>query len=331
MPTDKIAIEEHFASPDTLEGCRWIHGHDFEEISHYLTDLHGQLLRDMDESGISMSILSLNCPAVQAIPDKQQALEVARRANDYLAEQVAKNPARFRAFAALPMQDPEMAAAELERCVKQMGFKGALVNGFSQVEVEDSAVYYDLPKYWPFWQMVESLDVPFYLHPRDALFSRRQIYKDHPWLQGSTWAFGVETSTHALRLMGSGLFDKFPRLTIIIGHLGETLPNSIWRIDHRISRYPFHPPAKKKFADYLRENFYVTTSGNFCTHTLQDTIAELGADRILFSADYPFERMQEAADWFDQVNVISRADWHKIARGNAEKLFGLGAAQATGA
>ncbi len=331
MQIEKIAIEEHFASPDTLEGCRWVHSHDWEEISHYLTDLHGQLLRDMDASGVGMSILSLNSPAVQAITQKQQAIEVARRANDYLAEQVAKNPARFQAFAALPMQDPEAAAAELIRCVKQLGFKGCLVNGFSQIDVEDSAVYYDLPQYWPFWQTVEALGVPFYLHPRDTLFSRRQIYAGHPWLQGSTWAFGVETATHALRLIGSGLFDKFPKLTIILGHLGETLPTTIWRIDHRISRIPPGYPAKKKMADYLRENFYVTTSGNFCTHTLQDTIAELGVDRILFSADYPFERMQEAADWFDKVDVISRADWRKIARGNAEKLFGLSAAKAASA
>lgn len=331
MPIEKIAIEEHFASPDTIDGCRWVHSHDWEEISHYLTDLHGQLLRDMDASGIGMSILSLNSPAVQAITQKQQAIEVARRANDYLAEQVTRNPTRFQAFAALPMQDPEAAAMELTRCVKQLGFKGALVNGFSQVDVEDSAVYYDLPQYWPFWQTVERLGVPFYLHPRDTLFSRRQIYAGHPWLQGSTWAFGVETATHALRLMGSGLFDKFPKLTIILGHLGETLPTTIWRIDHRISRIPPGYPAKKKMADYLRENFYLTTSGNFCTHTLQDTIAEVGVDRILFSADYPFERMQEAGDWFDKVDVISRADWRKIARGNAEKLFALGAAKGVGA
>jgi gamma-resorcylate decarboxylase len=278
----------------------------------------------MDKHGIEMMLLSLNAPAVQAIPDPKQAGDVARRANDYLAEQVAKRPDRFQGFAALPMQDPELAARELRRCVTELGFKGALVNGFSQVRDPNSAVYYDLPQYWPFWAEVEKLDVPFYLHPRNPLPSMAQIYEGHPWLLGPTWAFGQETAVHALRLMASGLFDKHPRLVIILGHMGEGLPYSMWRVDNRNAwvKAPPRYPAKKKLAEYFQANFWLTTSGNFRTQTLIDAILEVGADHILFSADWPFENIDHAADWFDAAS-ISENDRIKIGRSNAIRLFKL--------
>jgi 2,3-dihydroxybenzoate decarboxylase len=250
-----------------------------------------------------------------------------------MAEQVSKNPTRFQAFAALPMQDPEAASSELVRCVKELGFKGTLVDGFSQVDVEDSAVYYDLPQYWDFWGVVESLDVPFYLHPREPLQSHTPFLNGHPWLRSSTWAFTVESATDALRLMSSGLFDKYPKLTIVLGHLGEALPFLMWRVDNRIKKSPREIPAKKKLNEYFRKNFLVTTSGQFCTESLLNTIAWLGTDRILFSVDYPFETMSDAAGWFDNLNAthaISETDWVKIARGNAEKLLKLGTAQQKG-
>src|SRR6202043_3252202 len=179
----------------------------------------------MDQHGIETMLLSLNAPAVQAIPDTAHAHDMARRANDYLAEQVGKRPDRFQGLAALAMQDPEIAARELERCVKELGFRGALVNGFSQVGDADTAVYYDLPQYRPFWA----------------------------------------TAVHALRLMGSGLFDAHPRLQIILGHMGENLPFALWRVDNAnawiTERHSW--PAKRRLSDYFRENFYVTTSGNF--------------------------------------------------------------------
>jgi len=221
------------------------------------------------------------------------------------------------------MQDPEAAAEELRRAVCQLGFKGAKVNGFSQRDKEDSAVYYDLPEYRPFWREVEELDLPFYLHPRDVLPSQQRSYDGHPWLLGPSWAFGVETATHALRLMASGLLDEYPKLKLILGHLGETLPTAVWRIDHWFAMAPRGITAKRKMCEYLRDNFYLTTSGNFCTHALIDTITEVGVDRILFAADYPFERMTEAAEWFDNLNVISDADRLKIARKTAEQLFKL--------
>jgi 2,3-dihydroxybenzoate decarboxylase len=289
-----------------------------------LLDIQEYRLRQMDDHGMEMMLLSLNAPAVQAIHDTAKACEIATRANDFLAEQVAKRPDRFQGLAALPLQDPERATRELERCVKDLGFRGTLVNGFSQVDTPENVVYYDAPQFDGFWKTVQELDVPFYLHPRNPLLSRARIYEGHPWLLGPTWAFGQETAVHALRLMGSGLFDRYPRLRIILGHMGEGLPYSMWRIDNRNgwTDAPKAYPAKRTFAEYFQENFYLTTSGNFRTQTLIDAILEIGADRILFSTDWPFENIDHAANWFDAAS-ISEADRLKIGRTNAVNLFKL--------
>jgi 2,3-dihydroxybenzoate decarboxylase len=220
------------------------------------------------------------------------------------------------------MQDPAAAAAELTRTVRELGFKGALVNGFSQVGTEDAVVYYDDPAYRDFWAAVEQLGVPFYLHPRDPLLSREPILEGHPWLQGSAWAFGVETAIHALRLMASGLFDRHPRLMIILGHLGEGIPYNVWRLDHRLSKSPRGIPAQRTMTEYLRSNFYLTTSGNFRTSTLVDAIAEVGVERILFSVDYPFEDTVDGTSWLDAAEM-SDADRRAIGRDNARRLFEL--------
>jgi predicted TIM-barrel fold metal-dependent hydrolase len=322
----KIGLEEHFAIPDTLNDSRGFLPDDvWPVLRRRLTDLHDERLALMDKHGVEMMILSLNAPAIQAIPDTARADELARKANDFLAEEVRKRPDRFQALAALPMQEPELAARELQRCVKELGFKGALVNGFSQVGQPDTMVYYDLPQYWPFWEVVERLDVPFYLHPRNPLPSQAKIYEGHPWLLGPVWAFAAETAVHALRLMTSGLFDKYPRLAIILGHMGEGLPYGMWRVDHCNGwverRHNF--PARNKIADYFAANFYLTTSGNFRTQTLIDAMLEIGADRIMFSTDFPFEDVGQAADWFETTS-ISEADRIKIGRTNAQKLFKLG-------
>ncbi len=319
----KIALEEHFAIEETLsDSLGFVPRSHQQELKARLLDIHDRRLRLMDDYGIEMMILSLNAPAVQAISDSKRAEEVAHRANDVLAEAVAKRPDRFRAFAALAMQDAEGAARELERCVKELGFVGALVNGFS--EVGEAAVYYDIPEYRPFWAVVEGLDVPFYLHPRNPLPKMAAIYDGHPWLYGPTWAFAQETAGHALRLMCSGLFDEHPRLAIILGHLGEGIPYNLWRIDNRNAWLDLPPtyPAKRLIADYFRQNFYVTTSGNFSTSTLVEAIAEMGADQVLFSCDWPFENVDHAAKWFDAA-AISEADRQKIGRQNAARLFKL--------
>ena len=275
----------------------------------------------MDEHGIEIMILSLNSPAVQAVTSPTAAAAVAKRANAVLAEEIARKPERFRGFAALPMQDPDLASRELERCVKDLGFKGALVNGYSQINDADNAVYYNSKPYWDFWDTVQRLDVPFYLHPREP--SQRKAYEGHPWLIGPAYGFGAETALHALRLMGSGLFDRFPSLQIVLGHLGEALPFTLYRIDERIGWSPMGYPAKRKISEYFAENFYVTTAGNFRDQSLINSMLEVGADRILFSTDYPFEEVGKAAKWFDAA-PISEQDRRKIGRENAVRLFSLG-------
>ena len=318
----KIAVEEHFAIPDTTDRSLRYQTDYWSGLQAKLLDLHDRRLAEMDRTGIEIEIISLNSNGVQSILDAAKAAQLARKANDALAESAAKRPDRFAGFAALPMQDPQAAALELERCVRDLKFKGALVNSFSQVGSADSAVYYDLPQYRPFWAAVEQLGVPFYLHPRDPLPSRRQAYEGHPWLIASPWGFAEETAMHALRLMGCGLFDEYPKLQIVLGHLGERIPYDLWRLDHRLAKVPGRP-AKRKMGEYFRENFHVTTSGNFCTQSLIHAILTLGADRVLFAVDYPFEDHAQAASWFDAAD-IAEADRRKIGRGNAAALFGLG-------
>jgi len=205
----KIALEEHFAMTETLaDSAEFAPPVHWDELRRRLLDIEDRRLRQMDANGVEMMLLSLNSPSVQSTPEPDRAKELARRANDYLAEKVSKRPTRFQGLAALPMQDPEAAAEELERCVEQLGFRGALVNGFSQVASTSKLLYYDLPQFRPFWQTVQRLDVPFYLHPRNPLPEHSAIYEGHNWLLGPTWAFAQETAVHALRLMGSGLLDE---------------------------------------------------------------------------------------------------------------------------
>lgn len=321
----KIALEEHFAVAETLaDSARFVPPDHWNELETRLLDIQDLRLRQMDENGIEVMILSLNAPAVQAIPDPTKALDIARRANDFLAGECAKRPTRFRAFAALPMQDPDAAARELERCVRELSFCGALVNGFSQVGAGDYPVYYDAPQYGAFWSAAAALRVPFYLHPRNPLPQDARIYEGHEWLLGPTWAFAQETAVHALRLIGSGLFDTHPGLQIILGHMGEGLPFMLWRIDNRngwVKAPPKHA-AKRRIADYVLENFHITTSGNFRSQALINAILEMGADRIMFSTDWPFENVDHAADWFDTA-TISDTDRLKIGRANAARLFGI--------
>jgi 2,3-dihydroxybenzoate decarboxylase len=321
----KIALEEHFAIPETLSDSAGFVPEQYRDVlSARLLDVADGRLREMDANGVDMMVLSLNAPAVQAIHDVTRAIDIAHRANDFIAEAVARRSDRFRAFAALPMQDPDAATRELLRCVRDLGFVGALVNGFSQVADPEMVVYCDDPRYEAFWDAVEELDVPFYLHPRNPLKSWSQIYAGHEWLLGPTWAFGQETAVHALRLIGSGLFDRNPRLQIIIGHMGEGLPISMWRIDNRnawVEARPGHR-ARHPIAHYFHRNVHLTTSGNFRTQSLVDAILEIGSDRILFATDWPFENVEHASRWFDAA-AISENDRLKIGRTNAAQLFRL--------
>lgn len=321
----KIAFEEHFAIKETLEQTRTFAGESgvWDDFTRQILDLDSERLETMDKTGIELAILSLNAPGVQRILDPQEALAVARKANDRMAEAVAKHPKRYAAFAALPMHDAELASAELRRAVEELGFKGCMVNGFQQVGHADNVKYYDLPEYRPFWATVAELDVPFYLHPRMQIPSRAQNYEGHPWLMSSPWGFAVETSIHSLRLCGSGLFDEFPSLRICIGHLGENIPFGLWRIDARMRFSPRGYRGKRLLGEYFREHFHVTTSGNFNDPAFRCTLDVLDHDKVHFCADYPFERMEDAADWYDSTSVISDEERRKIGRDNAIRLFKL--------
>lgn len=321
----KIAFEEHMAIPETTGETRDFAGEsaDFDQFTREILDLDDMRLDYMDQAGIELAILSLNAPGVQAILDTDEAVEVARKGNETLAAAVERHPNRYKAFAALPMQSPTAAAEELERCVKDMGFKGAMVNGFTQRDDPDAAIYYDIPEYREFWQTVADLDVPFYLHPRMQLPSQSKNMMDHPWLRSSPWGFTVETGTHALRLCGSGLFEDVKNLKLIIGHLGEFIPYNLWRMDARMEFSPRGYRGKRPLGDYFREHFYVTTSGNFHDSTLRCCLEELGKDRIFFCSDYPFERMEDASSWFDNTQVVTDEERIQIGRKNALELFDI--------
>ena len=322
----KVTLEDHFAVEETLGDSQPWGSHVWAELRHRLLDFHDQRLRLMDASGVEIMIASLNAPAVQAIPEAKRAVALARRANDVLADEVARRPDRFVGLAALPMQDPESAIAELQRAIRELGFRGALVNGYSQLAEPGKVVHYDLPQYRAFWRAVESLDVPFYLHPRPPAAGVSPLYDGHPWLFGPSWSFAAETALHALRLIGSGLFDECPRLQIVLGHLGEGLPFYLWRIDNRNNwmKAPHKYAAKKRVADYFRANFHLTTSGHFSTPALLDAVAEIGAQRVMYSVDYPFEDFADAAGWFDNLEMDER-DRIRIGRTNAVTLFRLNA------
>jgi predicted TIM-barrel fold metal-dependent hydrolase len=320
---NKIAIEEHFAiAASVREAAEYAVPGEGNLLERRLLDLDGERLEEMDKGGIAFAILSLNAPGVQSMFDAKKAVDYATRANDALAAAVARHPDRYAGFAAVAMQDPDAACRELTRAISDLKFKGVMLSGFSQVGDEKTIVYYDDPRYRPFFATLADLGVPFYLHPRDPLPEQTRFYDGHPWLRGASWAFGVETATHALRLLASGIFDTHPKLTLILGHLGEMLPYCIWRFDHRVTKRPRDIPAKKTFIEYLRSNVYVTTSGNYHTSTMKQAIEEMGVDRVMFSVDYPFEECGDAASWFDTCKIAD-ADRRKIGRANAAQLFGL--------
>ncbi len=321
---NKIALEEHFS----IEGTKHyknpvMDAPTFADVRRRLVDTESLRLEAMDKAGIELSILSFYSPGIQAETDPVVAVQAAKQANDFLAEDVmARHPDRYAGFAAVPLQNPEAAASELDRCVRQLGFKGAMVNGYTNIEDENTGEYTDEPKYEVFWAKVAELDVPIYLHPRDPLPTQQRIYEGHPELLSAAWAYGVETSTHALRLITSGLFDRHPGVNVILGHLGETLPFGIWRVQHIINRRGMCQDLEKNVSSYLADNFFITTSGNFRTQALLNTMLEISSDRILFSTDYPYESAEEAATWFDNC-PISEPDRVKIGRENAAKLFNL--------
>jgi 2,3-dihydroxybenzoate decarboxylase len=325
----KIAVEEHVDVLGALARDRdedlqtLVKAMDYDAgwmniVGSRLRDFGVDRLAGMDASGISVAILSHTVPGVQGIVDSDAAAAAAREINDRLADEVKKRPDRYAGFASIAVHDPDVAVRELERAVTRLGLKGAMINGYTNTKDPQRVEYLDDAKFLPFWEAASSLGAPIYLHPRPALDQR--IYDGHSELIGATWGFAPEAATHALRLIYSGLFDRFPSLTVILGHLGETLPYFSWRIQHCFEYNPSDKKVQRRLQDYLCENFYVSTSGIFSDQALIGAMLTIGADRILFACDYPYEVMEPAARWIERA-AISEGDRKKIAAGNARRLF----------
>lgn len=315
----KVALEEHFIVPGLedrlVEAMPVVTPEVQRTLVDLLSDLGERRIAAMDAAGIEISVLSISGPGVQVEPDASRALLLAREANDLLAEAVAKHPTRYRGFAHLAMQDVKAAAAELERCVRQLGFVGSMVNGHTH------GIYLDNPCYDPFWEVMQDLDVPLYLHPEDS-YVLPHVLQGAPELRKATWEWNMEMSAHFLRMVFSGLFDRFPKLKIVLGHMGETLPYVLWRLDSRAELITGKRPLKMKPSDYLKRNLFVTTSGQFDDVPLIAAVSALGADNVLFSVDYPYEDSATAGRFLDKA-AIDEATRAKVARLNAVRLMKL--------
>jgi predicted TIM-barrel fold metal-dependent hydrolase len=311
-----IAIEEHYWDAELAKHYTGLEAGRAGDTETRLYDLGALRLKEMDQAGIDIQVLSHGAPSTQKLaPDIAVALTA--QVNDRLAKAIEANPKRFAAFAALPTAHPQAAADELERAVTKLGFKGAMLHGMTNGE------FLDGQKYWPIYERAERLDVSVYFHPALPHPKVTEIYvqdyvKDFPLVARPAWGFTVETATQAIRLVLSGVFEKHPKLKIILGHLGETLPFLLWRIDAALKR-PGQKPMS--FRDIFCNNFYVTTSGFFSNPALLCTVMEMGVDHILFAIDWPFvTESQPAIDWMAGV-PLSDEDKAKILSGNAKRLL----------
>jgi 2,3-dihydroxybenzoate decarboxylase len=312
-PVKRISIEEHLSSPEDNMAVRPPFDVNTVRVPiSRLKDIEQVRLPLMNESGITMQVLNANYPGYSGQGDADAVIATIRKINDGLAETVKKYPDRFAAFASLPLWDPKAAANELERTVTQLGFKGTMIKGSTNGE------YYDQQKFWVLWERAEGLGVPIYLHPAEP----SPDYQGHPELKGPIWSWGVETATHALRIVGSGVFDAFPKATLILGHLGESLPFLLGRFDE--GYVMSHKPVKLKklFSQYIQDNIVVTTSGKYRPEALLCTIAALGADRVLFAVDYPWVTPEDGVACVENT-PLSDSDREKIYHLNAERLLRL--------
>ncbi|KAF2443702.1 amidohydrolase-like protein 2 [Karstenula rhodostoma CBS 690.94] len=293
-----------------------------------LLDIHGERLKSMDEHGVEYMLLSLTSPGAQGEADAEKAKDVARIANDYLAGEVKKNPQRFGALAALSMHNAKDAAEELRRAVTELGMFGGLVNDFQSKGADaEEKVYFDMPDYDPFWQTVEELDVPIYFHPRYAIpqdLKAGTKYGDRKHLLGAGVQFHLDLSWHLYAICSSGIFDRFPKVQIVAGHLGEGVPFNLWRASHWIN-HPFKRgsrPMKEDYSYYWRHNVNITTSGNYNTRGLKFCIEEIGLDRCLYAIDTPYETVEEGQNWWKSVD-FPEDQKDAVARKNAVRLFKL--------
>ncbi len=312
-----IALEEHFQDPELgamygpLDANAAAHVHD------RLESLGEIRLKEMDEAGIDIQVISHSAPSVQKM-DAESAVRMARLVNDRLHAAIGNHPDRFAGFATIPTPDPKAAADELERAVTKLGFKGAMVHGLT------NGRFLDEPDFWPIFERAQALDVPLYFHP--AVPSQAVIdayYKEYmdkfPIILRAAWGFTMETATQGLRLVLSGVFDKYPGMQVIFGHLGEGLPFYTWRINMTLARDGRH---EQWFRDIFTSHFHITTSGFWSDPALMMCVQELGVDRIMFSVDWPFAPNRPATDWLHRIPLCAE-DRAKIASGNARRLLKL--------
>lgn len=334
----RIATEEAFAPPEMMAmyrkmfekgdvdpGFKGLMGFYMnspsERATHIvrcLQDLDQIRLRHMDESGIDHQVLGLTAPGVQVM-DRATAVSFSRLANDHLADAIRRHPTRFSGMIAVAPQDPAAAALEIERGVNQLGMHAAIINSHTQGE------YLSDSKFWDIFAAAEAHDCPIYLHP-NALPPKMIEPFQECGLDGAIYGFGVETGLHALRIITAGVFDRFPKLQIIIGHMGEALPFWAYRLDYMHSatvlskRYESMKPLRKRPSDYLRENFYITNSGVAWEPAIKFTQSVIGVERVLYAMDYPYQYAPEEVVALDNMDM-SVADKKKFFQTNAERLF----------
>lgn len=337
----RIAVEEAFAPPEILNRYRKLledgsyNDPGFKslcgfylgsanpriaEVISRMTDLGEIRLRDMDQTGIAKQILSLTAPGVQVF-DPADAVALAKSSNDFMVDAIRRHPDRFAGLAAIAPQDPSAAAKELERGVKTLGLKGAIVNSHTRGE------YLDDDKFWPIFEAAEALNVPVYIHPTALPAAMIQPFLERG-LDGAIYGFAAETGLHILRIIVSGVFDRFPGLKIVVGHLGEGLPYWLFRIDFMhnrmvaANRYASVQKLQRKPSEYFRENLYVTTSGMAWEPPILYAQSVLGIDRVMYAMDYPYQFVPEEVAVTDNL-PIGDADKKKLYQTNAERVFAL--------
>ena len=316
----KIALEEHFLTAEMEPYIQATLANVAPDLAvrgtAALKDFGQARLDAMDAAGIGKAVLSLSGPGVQVEPDGAKATTLARRCNDQLAEEVARRADRYAGFAHLAMQEPAAACEELRRCVGELGFVGAMINGHT------IGVYLDDPRYEAFWATVAELGAPVYLHPGNAAVAPA-VLEGRSVLAGAMWGWTTETATHALRLVVAGVFERHAGAQLILGHMGECLPFHLWRYDSRYATTrhdDYSLPQPPSF--YIRRNIAITTAGVCDDAALACSLAALGEDRVLFSVDYPYEKSGEAGAWLDAA-PLSEDLRAKVAHGNAERLLRL--------
>jgi len=320
-----ITLEDHFATP-MFNSVRFMPGFEFilssrgkylgHDIEAELLDLADSRIKAMDAAGVDLQVVSLSAPGCEAL-DPENAMVVARDANERLSAAVQAHPDRLAGFAALPVGSPSEAVKELERAVRQLGFKGAMLNGHTR------GAYLDARKFWGIFECAEALGVPLYIHPTAPHPAVMKAYfEGFDELALAAWGFAAETCTHFLRLLFAGVFDAFPELKIILGHLGEGLPFWLHRLNEHTFMAAQRRGLKRTPAEYMVENLVVTTSGNFYTPAFLCTLMALGSDNVLFSVDWPYEANRTAVDWLKSLPIGER-DKERIAHINAERVLGL--------